>query len=86
MKIDIRDNISEEIALELVLDVVKKGRVSQGEHGKMYYCWVTIFNVDGIEYAVSVRQYRKIDCFVVYKYRRNENITLATKERVVQYD
>lgn len=83
MKIDIRDNISEEIALELVLDVVKRGRVSQGENGKMYYCWVTIFNVNGIEYAVSVRQYRKTDCFVVYKYRRNENITPATKERVV---
>lgn len=67
MKIDIRDNISEEIALELVLDVVKRGRVCQGEHGKMYYCWVTIFNVNGIEYAVSVRQYRKTD-FLVLQY------------------
>lgn len=73
MKIDIRDNISEEIALELVLAVVKDGRVSEGEHGKMYYCWCTIFNVNGIEYVVSVRQYRKTDCFVVYKHRRNEN-------------
>lgn len=73
MKIDIRDGISETLALELVLDVVKRGRVSEGEHGKMYYCWVTIFNVNGIEYAVSVRQYRKSDCFVVYKYPSYEN-------------
>lgn len=70
MKIDIRDGISDEIALELVLEVVKEGKISKGEHGKMYYCWVTIFNIDGIEYAVSVRQYRKSDCFVVYKYKR----------------
>jgi hypothetical protein len=35
MKIDIRDGISETLALELVLDVVRRGRVSQGEHGKM---------------------------------------------------
>ena len=29
MKIDIRDGISETLALELVLDVVRRGRVSQ---------------------------------------------------------
>lgn len=73
MKIDIRDGISETLALELVLDVVERGRVSQGEHGKMYYSWITIFNVNGIGYAVSVRQYRKSDCSVVYKYPSYEN-------------
>lgn len=70
MKIDIRDEISETIALELVLDVVRKGRISKGEHGKIYYCWVSFLRVNEIEYAVYVRQYRKSDCFVVCKYRR----------------
>lgn len=53
MKIDIRDDISPEIALKLVLEVVKFGKVSKGE--------------DGIDYVVSTRQYRKSDCFIVYK-------------------
>lgn len=67
MKIDIRDDISPEIDLKLVLEVVKFGKVSKGEDGKMYYCWLTVFNVDGIDYVVSTRQYRKSDCFIVYK-------------------
>lgn len=67
MKIDIRDGISETLALELVLEVVRQGRISEGEKGKMYYFWATGFNVNGIEYVVSTRQYRKSDCFVVYK-------------------
>ena len=70
MKIDIRDDIPEEVALELVLDVVKKGRVSKGENGRMYYCWATVFYQNDCEYVVSVRQYRKSDCFVVYKYKK----------------
>lgn len=67
MKIDIKDNIPDELALNLVLKVVKEGKISKGEHGKMYYCWITVFEVDGIEYVVNTRQYRKQDCFLVYK-------------------
>ena len=69
MTIDIRDDISEKLALELVLEVVKKGRISKGENGKMYYCWATAFYHNDCTYMVSVRQYRKTDCFVVYKYK-----------------
>ena len=33
MKIDIRDGISDELALELVSEVVKKGKVSEDSKG-----------------------------------------------------
>lgn len=67
MKIDIRDNIPDELALRLVLKVVQQGKVSKGENNKDYYCWITVFEVDGIEYIVHTRQYRKQDCFIVCK-------------------
>jgi len=67
MKIDIRDNIPPEIALECVKKVVAEGKVSVGENGKMYYCWATSFNTPVGEIMVVTRQYRKSDCFVVYK-------------------
>lgn len=67
MRIDIRDSIPDALALKLVLQVVKQGKISQGENGKMYYCWMTTFDTDLGEIAVSTRQYRKSDCFVVYK-------------------
>lgn len=67
MKIDIRDDIEPTLALELVKRVVRHGKVSRGEKGKMYYCWVTEFEVDNEVLVVYTRQYRKDDCFVVYK-------------------
>jgi hypothetical protein len=67
MKIDIRDNIEPTLALELVKRVIERGKISQGEKGKMYYCWVTEFEVDNEVLVVSTRQYRKDDCFAVYK-------------------
>lgn len=70
MKIDIRDGISDELALDLVSRVVRRGKVSQDSKGKKYYCWVTIFNVNDEEIAVYTRGNRKNDCFVVYKYNK----------------
>lgn len=70
MKIDIRDGISDELALDLVSRVVRRGKVSQDSKGKKYYCWVTIFNVNDEEIAVYTRENRKNDCFVVYKYNK----------------
>ena len=67
MKIEIRDNIDPALALELVRMVVEKGKVSKGEKGKMYYCWATCFDVNGEQIIVWTRQYRKDDCFTVYK-------------------
>ena len=69
MKIDIRDEIPPEIALECVKQVVSEGKISVGEKGKKYYCWVTSFNTSIGKIVVVTRQYRKDDCFVVYKYK-----------------
>lgn len=67
MKINIRDDIEPTLALELVKRVVRHGKVSKGENGKYYYCWVTEFEVNDEVLIVCTRQYRKDDCFTVYK-------------------
>lgn len=70
--IDVRDDIPYTIALAAVSRVVQEGRVSVGEHGKDYYCWATEFSSPVGEIMVVTRQYRKSDCFVVYKYGDNK--------------
>ena len=45
MRITIKDNIPDDLALELVLSVIKGGRVSKGKNGKMCYCFVALFGV-----------------------------------------
>ena len=72
INIDIRDNIKPEFALRLVARVVANGKISKGEHGKMYYCWGTVFDTPDGEIMVSTRQYRKTDCFVVHKYGKKD--------------
>lgn len=67
MTIDIRDNINPAMALRLVARVIDAGKISKGENGKMYYCWITVFDTPDGEIMVSTRQYRKADCFVVHK-------------------
>lgn len=69
IQIDIRDNVSPTIALEAVRQVVSQGKISEGENGKNYYCWATSFETNEGDIVVSTRQYRKSDCFVVYKNR-----------------
>lgn len=66
MKIEIRDNIPDEVAIELVGIVIRQGRISKGKD-RMYYCWATIIEYDNVEYAVYTRDNRKTDCFVVTK-------------------
>lgn len=68
INIDIRDDIEQGLALRLVARVIAGGKISRGENGKMYYCWLTVFDTPDGEIAVSTRQYRKNDCFVVLKY------------------
>lgn len=70
IEIDIRDNISPNVALEAVRQVVANGKVSTGEKGKKYYCWATMFDTPEGDVIVSTRQYRKNDCFMVYKQKR----------------
>ena len=66
MKIEIRDNIPDEIAIELVGIVIRQGRISKGKD-RMYYCWATKITYQDEEYTVYVRDDRKTDCFVVIK-------------------
>lgn len=66
MKIEIRDNIPDEIAIELVGIVIRQGRISKGKD-RNYYCWVTKIAYQDEEYIVYVRDNRKTDCFVVTK-------------------
>ena len=59
LKIDIRDGISDELALDLVSLVVRNGKVSEDSKGEKYYCWITTFNVNGEEIVVYTRENRK---------------------------
>lgn len=68
--IDIRGNISPNVALEAVRQVVANGKVSTGEKGKKYYCWATEFETPEGDVIVYTRQYRKNDCFMVYKQKQ----------------
>ena len=70
--IDIRDNIEPGLALHLVARVIADGKISKGENGKMYYSWLTVFDTPDGEIAVSTRQYRKNDCFIVWKYGKKD--------------
>ena len=60
------DDISDELAMSLVSQVIKIGKNSM-ECGKKRYCFVTTFEHDGITYIVSRIMYRKNDIFYVYK-------------------
>lgn len=66
MRIDIRDDIPDEIAIGLVGVVIRQGRKSK-DGDKMYYCWDTEIEYDGERYMVFVRDNRKTDCFIVCK-------------------
>lgn len=65
MKIKINDNIPDELALQLVLKVVQRGRISKDSKGRKYYCFITIFDVKGVDYIVHTRQGLKDDTFEV---------------------
>lgn len=62
--LDIRNDISPEIALECVKQVIAQGKISN--NGKMY-CYATTFSTNEGEIWIATRPYRKSDCFVIYK-------------------
>lgn len=68
MKIEIRDSIADDIAIELVGVVIRQGKISKGKD-RMYYCWATKITYQDEDYIVYVRENRKNDCFVVAKCR-----------------
>jgi len=65
--IDIRDDIDPEVAVRRVANVISDDRISRNN---TLYCYLTTWT-DGI--CVSVRDYRKSDCFVVWKDKNKEN-------------
>lgn len=64
-KIIIHNNtdLSDDVALLLVLEIVKRGRVSN--NGKQY-CYVGRFEYDGTEYVVFSDLNKKSDKFSIY--------------------
>jgi len=63
--IDIRDDIDAVTATKLVHDVILNGRVSRNN---TMYCYLTVFHTTYYgDVHVVTRDYRKSDCFVVYK-------------------
>jgi hypothetical protein len=64
--IDVRDDIDPEDAVRRVAIVISGGRVSKNN---TMYCGLTSWK-DGV--MVSINEYRKSDCFVVWK-DKNKN-------------
>lgn len=69
--IDIKDSISPSTALFLVECVIGEGRISN--NGKSY-CYATSFQVGKDNIIVAINPYRKSDCFVVHKVKRDPEI------------
>ena len=65
--IEIRDDIKPSIAVQCVKQVIDMGMISHDSKGGEHYCWATRFAATEGNIIVSVRPYRKSDCFVVYK-------------------
>lgn len=66
--IDVRDDIDPSAALLYVGNVISHGRISKDG---TKYCWLTTFH-DGV--VVVTRDYRKNDCFVIYKSKKDQHI------------
>lgn len=69
--IDIKDSISPSTALLLVERVIREGRISN--NGKNY-CYATSFQIGEDNIIVAISPYRKSDCFVVHKVKRDPEI------------
>jgi len=65
MTIEIKDDIPHDIAIGCLLKVIEGGRISND--GRLY-CYLTIFETSIGKVAVHTRDYRKSDCFVIYKF------------------
>lgn len=67
MKINIQDNIPDNVALMLVLNVVSSGKISHDSKGNPYYCWCTHLRHDGEQYEVWTRKNPNQPSFIVKK-------------------
>lgn len=64
IRIKYDDEISDELALRLVLSVINQGKISN--EGKSY-CYATVFKVNGTEYKVVANDKTKSTMFYVTK-------------------
>lgn len=62
IRIKYDDNISDNLASQLVWSVINQGKISN--EGKSY-CFATVFDVDGTEYKVVVNDKTKSTMFYV---------------------
>ena len=60
MTINIEDNIPDIVAISLVKEVIRRGKISNNGTS---YCYLTVFG----NICVETQQYRKTPCFRVYK-------------------
>lgn len=48
--VKIEDDVTDEQAAELLLAVIKRGKISEGANGQKHYCWMTVIH----NFVVSV--------------------------------
>ena len=65
MTIKIEDNIPDIIAIRLVKEVIRRGKISNNGTS---YCYLIVFG----NICVETQQYRKTPCFRVYKEENKE--------------
>ena len=65
MTIKIEDNIPDIVAISLVKEVIRRGKISNNGTS---YCYLTVFG----NICVETQQYRKTPCFRVYKEENKE--------------
>ena len=65
MTIKIEDNIDDLTAVSLVKQVIERGKISNNGNS---YCYLSVFD----DIVVERRQYRKTQCFRIYKRIYNE--------------
>lgn len=64
IRIKYDDDISDELASQLAWSVINQGKISND--GKSY-CYVTVFNVNGTEYQVTLNNKTKSIMFYIYR-------------------
>ena len=65
MTIKIEDNIPDLVAISLIKEVIRRGKISNNGTS---YCYLTVFG----NICVETQQYRKTPCFRVYKEENKE--------------
>ena len=65
MTIKIEDHISDLVAISLVKEVIRRGKISNNGTS---YCYLTVLG----NICVETQQYRKTPCFRVYKEENKE--------------